>query len=80
MYSQHTNMLADLPPVHILVEECIVDTTWIVELVEWSKPPVARFPLPVNSFTVYYGERKMEIPSVQLQRRRSLLVVVEVTE
>ena len=40
----------------------IVDTTWIFELVEWSNPPVTSFPLPVNSSTVYYGERKMENP------------------
>jgi hypothetical protein len=44
------------------VQECVIHTTWIV--VKWSKPSATRFPLPaVDSFTVYYGERKMENPS-----------------
>ena len=71
----------------------IVDTTWIVELVEWSNP-LSHASLYLSTLPLFTMERgKWRIPSVQLQRRRwetvlettalcwpGVLVVVEVTE
>ena len=94
MYSQHTNMLADLPHVHILVEECI-SLTPPGSLNLWSgATPLSQASLYLSTLPLFTMERgRWRIPSVQLQRRRwetvlettalcwpGVLVVVEITE